>query len=472
MASPDPQPSKALVRKRDATVDMQLMAPPPPPAKKIKRPKKVLDEESYTEGLSQIIMRDFFPGLQEIQLQNDYLDAVEAKDRLWISTATHNLIDGKTPDQKPGLWCDTPSSTRRFVKNETPSTILDVGTPASIAPSIGPSSRARVNTAMRLSQFQATYTSEDNESFYALADRQNQKKTEKQAWLWNGNKFDSKQLIKQKEVQQQLSNAGQLHDDGFMKKDRLAIKDSDDRPAQPELWKWRPKNTLMFTPDGIEDQYETRFQRAEASSTSAPKGINYHNTRVPTRANTERPLRPPSPTLTAVRDALAGNVPQTYKTPSEIGSTLAGGETPRINGYAFVDDEDDEGGEDEHPLPKINLGPGDATPSPFRLQERTKKEDLLHRMVDRINKSHHTALRNGFTGKADATPIPKFMNSPRASSVGSLTPAAQRLLGKIGASQTPARGSTQREGRTHSSFASSTPMASRGFLTKRTPKPK
>ena len=65
--------------------------PPAPPVKKIKRPKKVLDEDSYTEALSQIIARDFFPGLLETEIQQEYLDALESKDAAWISSAGQRL---------------------------------------------------------------------------------------------------------------------------------------------------------------------------------------------------------------------------------------------------------------------------------------------------------------------------------------------------------------------------------------------
>ena len=68
--------SSALVRKR---TDTDLM-PPPPQVKKIKRPKKVLDEDTYTEALSQIIARDFFPGLLQTEIQQEYLDALESKE--------------------------------------------------------------------------------------------------------------------------------------------------------------------------------------------------------------------------------------------------------------------------------------------------------------------------------------------------------------------------------------------------------
>lgn len=46
--------------------------------KKIK--PKILTEEKYIEEISKIIQRDFFPDLEKLKAQNDYLDAMEQKD--------------------------------------------------------------------------------------------------------------------------------------------------------------------------------------------------------------------------------------------------------------------------------------------------------------------------------------------------------------------------------------------------------
>ena len=62
--------SQALMR-RSSGNDVALM--PPPPFKRIKRPPKVLDEDEYTQALSDIIARDYFPGLLESQAQHEYL---------------------------------------------------------------------------------------------------------------------------------------------------------------------------------------------------------------------------------------------------------------------------------------------------------------------------------------------------------------------------------------------------------------
>uniref|UniRef100_L2GJG2 ABC1 family protein n=1 Tax=Colletotrichum fructicola (strain Nara gc5) TaxID=1213859 RepID=L2GJG2_COLFN len=324
MESPSQQ-SNALVRKR---TDTDLM-PPPPPAKKIKRPKKVIDEDTYTDALSKIIARDFFPGLLESETQQEYLDALESKDAVWISSAGQRLQRVMTPGRQrvkiPPMFENG---------GRTPSA-YGADTPASVAPTVVEEQRPVVDTNLSLANFQAKYTSEDNESFYKLMDKQSQKKAEKYAWLWHGNKLPSKQMIKQAEVEEKLAQNGRLIDDGFIKRDRLAIKDADDRPARPDSWNANPKNNLMFGPDGVEDKYESPAQRAEATSMMAPKSINYQNTRIPQPAIVERP---PSPTMSAVRDAIAGRP----RKDDQASSAVGGGETPRVNGYAFVDDADDE----------------------------------------------------------------------------------------------------------------------------------
>jgi hypothetical protein len=114
-------------------------------------------------------------------------------------------------------------------------------------------------------------------------------------------------------------------------------------------------------------------------------------------------------------------------------SVASGDETPRVNGYAFIDDEDDEDepGSDKPPI--INLGVGDATPNPFKIAELRTRETLHHRLVDRITKSKETMSRNGITGQ---TPTSLFPGSARGLSTGGLTPAGQRLLEKLA---TPAK---------------------------------
>jgi protein DGCR14 len=420
--------SSALVKR---STDTALM---PPPAKRIKRPQKVLDEETYVSGISEIIARDFFPGLLETETQQEYLDAVESKDRAWISSASGRLAQVMTPGRKRGrrgTSVQTPragSETPMGYGGDTPmSVISDVSTVSTQVPVV------EMDTNMSLDAFQSKYTSEDNESFYKLLDKQNQQRAEKYAWMWRGNNIPSKMLIKQKEVNEKLEKArGSLLDDGG-RKDRLAIQDVSDKPAMPDSWHAKPNNTLMFRAEGVEDSVQTVAQKMQEESRAAPKGVVYGNTRMPD-PDVKVPEIPPSPSLSAIRDAIAG---RPRATDSESG--YDGSETPRVNGYAFVDDEPEE--EYQAPLPRIELGKGDATPNPFKIKEQSAREDLHHRMVDRAAKTKRASSKVGMTGKVDQTPTPKFPSSPRVGP-GGLTPAAQRLWSKVGSSSrqgTPSR---------------------------------
>ncbi|KAI2623253.1 nuclear protein DGCR14 [Hypoxylon sp. NC1633] len=427
--------STALIHKRK---DLELMPPPPPP-KRIKRPKKVIDEDSYTDALSQIIARDFFPGLLESETQQEYLDAVESKDAAWISSASRRLQQVMTPGRRKtrrGTSLGPGAQTPRSFVGDTPISVSSESTASVLK------EKDDIDTNMSLGAFQSKYTSEDNESFYKLLDKQNLKKAEKYAWLWTGNKLPSKMQLKQKEIEAQLMEKRSLTDDGF-ERDRLAIKDKEEKPAQPDTWKSLPNNSLMFVPDGVEDSMETRVQKAEAESRAAPRGVNYDNTRLPGPKISDEESVPPSPSLSAVRDAIAGK-----RGTSDLNSTTAGSETPRVNGYAFVDDEEPE--YESPTAPEIDLGPGDSTPNPFIIKEQSKREALHHRMVDRISQSKRTSSQVGLLGRVEKTPVPKFPSSPRVA--GGLTPAAQRLWSKIGGSggrtpRTPFGESTPTRGR-------------------------
>jgi protein DGCR14 len=432
--------STALVRKR---TDMDLM-PPPPPAKRIKRPRRVLDEDTYLDALSHIIARDFFPGLLESETQQEYLDALESKDDEWIESVSRRLRQVMTPGRRR----NTLATPLRQQPNTTTRTPLNyVGdTPASVTSSTTkphPPATA-IDTNLTLAAFQSKYTSEDNESFYKLLDHQNQKRVEKYAWLWTGNKLPSKQQLKQKEVEAKLLSQGgarALIDDGFAR-ERLAIRDADAaaRPAAPDHWNGaRPENELMFVPDGVDGVVsESVAERAQRESKAGAKRIVYENTRVlvPQQGvGEENRGRAASPSLSDIRNAIAGKGGRACDVESSIGG--AGDETPRVEGYAFVDDEEPEPevrrgrGRAKAELPVIDLGPGDAAPNPFQLQEQGKREALHHRMVERISQSKRTSARLGVTGRVERTPAPKFPSSPRVLAGGGLTPAAQRLWGKI-----------------------------------------
>jgi protein DGCR14 len=182
----------------------------------------------------------------------------------------------------------------------------------------------------------------------------------------------------------------------------------------------------MFGPESVEDDVQTVQQKAEDASRAGPKAVVYANTRMPPPPELAAAEKvPASPSLSAINDAIAG---RPRRTASELGDQ-SGGETPRVNGYAFVDPE---ASPEPEPQPqtdwsKFSLGPGDAALNPFTIKEKSSREELHHRMVDKVAKSKRTQQ----LATQAKTPVPKFMSSPRPGK-GGLTPAGQRLLGTVG----------------------------------------
>jgi protein DGCR14 len=469
-AMASPPPSQALAKRSDG----QLMPPPPAP-KRIKRPATVLDEDVYTNALSHIIARDFFPGLLETQAKQEYLDALDSKDKAWITSSKKRLADvmrtptpGSNARRKidSGSVAGTPMHVPAAGSDETPRG-WGGDTPMSVA-STATSATTREGleipdvSNMGLMAFQSKYTSEDNESFNTVLDKQNTKKREKYAFLWNNNKIPSARQIAhhQQEVKRITAQGGNPETSLVKRGDsEVAIKtDLDARPARPDAWKSRPDNGLMFLPSSIEDTHETLHQQAEAASRAGPKRTLYQNTRLldvdAAAAADATSSVPDSPSISAIQDAIAGR-PRFSESEA---SAVPGGETPRVNGYAFVDEDEPE----PEPAPEDPLEAdwrllgrsSDTTPNPFQLRETRKREALHHRMVDRVSRSKR-AEKAARTMKTPVTVTPRFASSPRVDfglrgTPGGpvhggqgkmLTPAAHKLLSQVGGSTPRGSGS-------------------------------
>lgn len=58
----------------------ELVFKAPQGVPKRKNKHKVLEEEEYIEEMGKIIQRDFFPDLEKLKAQNEYLEAMERND--------------------------------------------------------------------------------------------------------------------------------------------------------------------------------------------------------------------------------------------------------------------------------------------------------------------------------------------------------------------------------------------------------
>jgi protein DGCR14 len=156
----------------------------------------VLEEDEYTEALSHIIARDFFPSLVHLDATNNYLDALQSQDQDRINATVRRLEQLETPVTSKRRPSQTPF--------ETPYGAIGLDTPLRTPRGEAPAKRRRYNTDMGLDEFQARYTSEDNASFLEILDDENTKRKEKYGWAWHAQKRVEEQRDKMIEGRERL----------------------------------------------------------------------------------------------------------------------------------------------------------------------------------------------------------------------------------------------------------------------------
>ncbi len=349
--------SKSLVR--HFAGDMALM--PPPPVKRIKRPPKVLDEDDYTSTLSKIIARDYFPGLRETQAQQEYLTALEADNQAWIAEAGQRLREAITPRREkkqrsernkkfdnlntdtnpPGGVQRAADTPRTYDGSQTPSSIGESQPEEDAQPRTGPDT-----SSLSISSFQSTYTSEDNASFNTLLDNQNQKRRKKHAYMWTQDQRipSARQIAYREQEQKVLKQKGEDEANGRALMP-MSTGATETRPARPDAWNVKkPDNAFMFFASSVDDDdgLSTAQDVKETVSKARMKEVIHENTRFPLLQYDDEEdgvQVPPSPSLNtdiiARRDAS-----RAAGTESEADMEYPGGDTPRINGYAFVDEDE------------------------------------------------------------------------------------------------------------------------------------
>ena len=227
----------------------------------------------------------------------------------------------------------------------------------------------------------------------------------------------------------------------------------------------RPDNAFMFPSSSVDEDpaLETVAEAKARASRAGPKAVSYHNTRFAAPALAESDgaagFVPPSPSLNtsiiAARDARRSRDEGTTDTATD--TEAGGGETPRVNGYAFVEEDEPDvlsslasATLDSEPTYRDLLAGqviGDGTKNPFQIRDVRRREELHLRMVERDlrKKRGKVAPPAGTTttmtprGQGTATATGKAGNM-------NLTPAAKRLLDRVG--RTPVgRGGPERHGR-------------------------
>ncbi|KAK5074453.1 hypothetical protein LTR70_005883 [Exophiala xenobiotica] len=433
--------TQAIIKRRED--DLALM--PPPLVKRIKRPTETLDEDDYTEALSDIIARDYYPGLREAEAQEEYLNALDSKNPVWIRDAERKLrqatnggielkkVKRKTRDTRydtPRSYKQAEDTPRGHYGADTPVTVA--GTEVEDGGDKGLPEQDVDTSSLSLSAYQAKYTSEDNASFNTLLDKQNDKRRQKHAHLWTADqRIPAQRLIAHRAQQQALlKDKADYESTNGKELVPLTTGSTDIRSAKPASWKTtNPANTFMFAPStSIDEQGLLTIQdQKEALSKAGPKQIIHENTRFPPsgprwEADDEDDATSIHTSFIARRNARGDGA-------TDLGA-IAGAETPRVNGYAFIDEDE------EPPTPAIKEEPtyrdllagqaGDGVPNPFRLNETRLREDLHHRLVEQDAEKKRAKQKETTKGGKE---------------VGNMTPAARRMMERLGG-RTPTAGSS------------------------------
>lgn len=263
-------PSEAILSKivdRDDGFQM----PPPGTDKRPKKAQKrrlqtkiVLEEEVYIDALSQIIERDYFPDTAKLRRHLDLLNARDGNDLSAISALHQQILT----EQR--MTSSTPSSTYPTTSGR-PHPVDDCS--LKFSEQISESATTVQTNRFSVDEFLREYTSEDNESFEVLQQRDVERRRRARHWAYGDEGSAEGDDVERK--------AGMLmlyHMDGKV----LTVKErnridaylelpqsiGDDRPNNLDTWRFRVRNQLMFPPSIEDSRCETSFDMMENANTS------------------------------------------------------------------------------------------------------------------------------------------------------------------------------------------------------------
>ncbi|ESO97551.1 hypothetical protein LOTGIDRAFT_72520, partial [Lottia gigantea] len=374
-----------------------------------KKTKTVLDEDTYTEKITDIIQRDFFPDLSKLEAQAEYLEALEKNDLVTLRKiqmkygpvmflSSFILIDYtpatfETPD--PSHRPHSPSSKPSNDKAPVSTTNIDV----------------QKKSKMGLDKFLSKNTSEDNASFNEILEESDKKHRMKHAWLFN------------KEDEQMKEHTDKLALPSIEEQAVLAIDKS-----SVDTWKYQAKNAVMYVPEGKDRISEKKFKAQEIVHENTRFYANPHDMKKNKQIMQQA----------AVNKALSnqGKI-------GHDGKELTANQTPKINGYGFVATPSPAPGVEESPLMTwgeiegtpltldTGVTPGNTSGPVFKIPNIPQRDQIAMELAEKASKNHRAKKQAALqqVSRNLASPSPKFSLSS-TDRLNSLSPAAQRLASK------------------------------------------
>jgi protein DGCR14 len=416
----------ALVKASDKTVAVINKTIP-----KKGPPKKVLEEDQYVEALGKIIQRDFFPDIQKLKAQNEYLDAAEQHnvEKMREISARYATARRTPGPETPGAFSETPgvrptlsSHGRGWEGTATPShrgagSTTSNGDGKDSAHARDPTISKRTGKKLSLDQFLNLNTSEDNASFGDLMEQAAKKHVEKHKWLY------------EKEEEMKTRNQGTL----AITQGEVAANrgESESHVFECNTWKYTNKNSLMYVPEGVEDTVEENIEKKKRQIK-----VVHNNTRLSSEELAKLQGDAAVAEAAAEREKI-----EKFGIDGKTENQAA----PQVKGYSFLASPSPAPGVDASPIMtwgeiegtpfRLDAGdiPIDTTPGPvFKVPAIPPREELGHRLSEDVHKKHRSKKRKALEAitAVSLSRTPKYSCLASSGRISTMSPAAQRLISK------------------------------------------
>ena len=412
--------------------------------------QKALDEDTYNESLKTIIERDFFPEVPFLRARQELDEAMRSRDPQRIHEAHANFRrcartpgGGSLRTPRPGSTPSVPGTPAQGSRGQTPASEFG-GSSRSVCAAHDEEQEMvdevhRITKGKRLDDFVSRYTSEDNQSASQLLLDDSVKLEHSRMWV-------HEQALEFNTRQQKLIENGPRQEDGTLNM-VLSAKYDESQALMNYVPKteYQPKEALSRV--GATKKINSSATRMDKTLMERLQKAGMANGALAAAARGQAGFggvggRPgDSPAHGGGADGLPPSVPA----------------SPRVGGYGFLVTPSPAPGVDDD-APMFTWGAVDGTPlllnddpmpgyQPFKVQEKTEREELAERMYKRtvakkdargeFRDLRQDARANGFgmargsgVTKHSRAATPKFSGSRAATPV--LSEAARKLAAKVG----------------------------------------
>nr|XP_025046327.1 splicing factor ESS-2 homolog [Pelodiscus sinensis] len=365
-------------------------------------------------SLEKIIQRDFFPDVERLRAQKEYLEAEESGDleKMRQIAIKFGSSLGKSSKETPAPYV-TPATFETPEVHPGASSLLNKSKIGIKTAEEGEVEKEQNKDALpSLDSFLTKHTSEDNASFEQIMEVAKEKEKARHSWLYEAEEeFAQRRLeyLALPSAEHQALESGK---------------------AGVETWEYKAQNSLMYYPPGVPDEDDV-FKK--------PREVVHRNTRF---------LKDPfsqALSKSQLQQAAALNAQYKQGKVGPDGKELIPQESPKVNGYGFVATPSPAPGVTDSPLMtwgEIESTPlridgsetpyVDRTPGPaFKILEPGRRERLGLKMANEAAAKNRAkkqeALRRVTENLASLTP--KGL-SP------AMSPALQRLVNRTASKYT------------------------------------